>query len=131
MSGGDEWIDDWISSISERTAQARQLSERVSALSVSASSSDGAISVTVSSSGVPTDLRLSESIKAWPAQRIAAEILAVMRKAQSRLAAKVGEVAAQTGGANSPTVQALVDGLKQRFPQPPPTNESQAGHGRR
>lgn len=129
MAGGDEWIDEWISSISERTAQARQLSERISALSVSASNSDGAISVTVSSSGVPTDLRLSESVKAWPAQRIAAEILAVMRKAQSRLAAKVGEVAVQTGGADSPTVRALVDGLRQRFPQPPQTN--QRNHGRR
>lgn len=129
MAGGDEWIDEWISSISERTAQARQLSERMSALSVSASTSDGAISVTVSSSGVPTDLRLSESVMAWPVQRIAAEILAVMRKAQSRLAAKVGEVAAQTGGADSPTVQALVDGLRQRFPKPPQTN--QGNHGRR
>jgi len=131
MSGGDEWIDEWISSISVRTAKARQLSERVSALSVSASSSDGAIVVTVSSSGVPTDLRLSESVKAWPSQRIATEIMAVMRKAQSRLAAKVGEVAEQTAGANSPTVQALVDELKHRFPQPPPTTQSQAGYGRR
>jgi hypothetical protein len=120
LPGGEEWIDDWLSSISAHTARTRQLSVRVAAVSASASSPDGSVEVTVSSSGVLTDLRLGERVRAWPAQRIAAEILAVTREAQSRLAASVAEVAAQTVGEQSPTARALVEALKQRFPQPSP-----------
>jgi hypothetical protein len=140
LSGGEEWIDEWLSSISARAVQTRQLSERVAGVSASASSSDGAVQATVSSSGVLTDLRLGEPVRAWPARRIAAEILAVLREAQSRLAARVAEVAAQTVGERSPTAQAMVDELRQRFPRPsaarPPSDRdgdatNRGGHGRR
>jgi DNA-binding protein YbaB len=115
LSNSDEWIGEWLSSISARAAQAQQLSEQVARVTVSASSPDGAIEVKVCSSGALADLRLAETVKAWPAQKIAAEILAVTRAAQSKLAARVAEMAARTVGEQSPAAEALVEGLKLNF----------------
>jgi len=111
MVEGEEWIDAWLTSISDRTAQTRQLAERVAGVSVSASSPDGAVEVTVSSAGVLTDLRLDEQVRTWPADRIASEILAVQREAQRQLAERV----AQTVGRDSPTARVIVEDLQQRF----------------
>jgi hypothetical protein len=112
---GDEWIDAWLSSISTHTAQTRQLSERVAAVSATASSVDGAVEVTVSSSGLLTDLRLDDEVRSWPAERIATEILTVQREAQRLLVTRVGQVARETVGEQSPTAQAMVDELQSRF----------------
>jgi DNA-binding protein YbaB len=126
LPGGDEWIDAWLSSISEETVRTRELSQRVADVSVSASSVDGSVEVTVSSTGALTDLRLDEHVRTWPAQDIAAEILSVTREAQSRLAARVAQVTAQDGGEAPPTARAVVEDLKLRFP---PANRG--GHGHR
>ena len=112
---GDEWIDAWLSSISTHTAQTRQLSERVAAVSATASSVDGVVEVTVSSSGLLTDLRLDDEVRSWPAERIATEILTVQREAQRLLVTRVGQVARETVGEQSPTAQAMVDELQSRF----------------
>lgn len=112
---GDEWIDAWLSSISTHTTQTRQLSERVAAVSATASSVDGAVEVTVSSSGLLTDLRLDDEVRSWPAERIATEILTVQREAQRLLVTRVGQVARETVGEQSPTAQAMVDELQSRF----------------
>ncbi len=79
--GADEWIAAWTASVSERAAQAQEMSERVAALSVSASGADGAVTVTVSGSGNVTDLWLDPRIVRWPADEIARQILATMRRA--------------------------------------------------
>ena len=112
---GDEWIDAWLSSISEHTAQTGKLAERVAGVAASASNMDGSVEVTVSSAGVLTDLRLGERVRSWPAEQIAAEILTVQREAQRQLVARVTQVAKETVGEQSPTAQAMVEELRTRF----------------
>jgi DNA-binding protein YbaB len=112
---GDEWIDAWLSSISAHTAQTGKLAERVATVSATASSVDGAVEVTVSSSGVLSDLRLDEAVRSWPAERISAEILSVQREAQRQLVTRVAQVAKETVGEQSPTAQAMVAELEARF----------------
>jgi DNA-binding protein YbaB len=116
LSNGDEWIDSWLASVSTHTTQLRQLSDRVTAVSATAANADGTVQVTVSSTGVVTELRLDETVRRWPAEQIASEILAVMRDAQGQLATRVAQIAAQTVGAQSPTAQAMVADLRRRFP---------------
>jgi DNA-binding protein YbaB len=111
-----EWVQNWSTSLSEQAARAQALSSQVAALSVAASSSDGAIEVTVGGSGVVTGLRLGELARKRPADELAAAIMAVMRRAQSQLATAVAEIAAQTVGADSPVTRLVVAGFEHRFP---------------
>lgn len=115
-SAAQEWVDNWSASLTDRAAKAQAMSDQVAQLSVSASSSDGAVEVTVAGSGIVTDLHLGELVRKWPAGQIAAAILTVMRQAQAKLAARVAEVAAQTIGADSDAGRAVVASFAQRFP---------------
>jgi hypothetical protein len=55
----------------------------------------------------------------WSADEIAAQVMAVMRRAQGSLAARVAEVADETVGADSETGRAVVEGFARRFPALP------------
>jgi hypothetical protein len=99
-------------------------------LSVSASGHDGSIEVTVAGSGVMTDLKLDDRVRTWPADQIAAAVLAVMRRAQASLATRVAEIADETVGADSETGRAVVDGFARRFPAPPDDEDDRSGERR-
>lgn len=73
----------------ERLGQLRSKAEQVT---VTATSPDGAVTVTVNSGGVPTDLRITDDASGQSGARIAAQVLETMRKAQSRIADSMSEV---------------------------------------
>ena len=115
----EEWVRSWSASVSERAAQAQVMSQRVGDLTVSATGGHGAVEVTVAGSGTVTDLRLDDRVRDWSGERIAAEIMITMRRAQARLAEAVADVAAQTVGTDSETGRAVVASYATRFPAPP------------
>ncbi|MEU4339060.1 YbaB/EbfC family nucleoid-associated protein [Micromonospora lupini] len=122
----ERFVASWSASISERAAQAQELSERVAAMSATAEGADGSVQVTVAASGAMTDLRLDPRVLGWRADEIAAEVLAVMRRAQGRLAPQVAEAAAETVGADSETARAVVGSYESRFPEV--TEEDEPGY---
>ena len=73
LEAADRWIDDWESTIKQRAAQAKALSERAAGMTSTAHSKDGAVTVTVDSSGTVTGLKLSERIRSRPAHETADE----------------------------------------------------------
>ncbi|MEU8165890.1 YbaB/EbfC family nucleoid-associated protein [Micromonospora sp. NPDC049004] len=129
----ERFVASWSADISERAARAQELSERVAALSATAEGADGAVQVTVAASGAMTDLRLDDRVSRWRADEIAAEVLAVMRRAQGRLAPQVADAAAETVGADSETARAVVGSYERRFPEVPEEEDEQgyAGWGDR
>jgi DNA-binding protein YbaB len=129
----DRWIDEWSAEAAAQAERARALSERVAELTVTATSDDGLVEVTVAGSGLVTDIRLADRVNSWRASAIAAEILAVMRRAQAELAGFVADAVADTVGADSPAGRAVVDSFARRFPAEP-DDEDMSGrsrHGRR
>ncbi|MFG1885930.1 YbaB/EbfC family nucleoid-associated protein [Micromonospora sp. NPDC049102] len=123
----ERFVASWSAGISERAARAHELSERVAAMSATAEGAEGAVQVTVAASGAMTDLRLDDRVLRWRADEIAAEVLAVMRRAQGRLAPQVAEAAAETVGADSETARAVVGSYETRFPEVP--EEDEQGYG--
>lgn len=123
----ENWVRSWSASVSERAAQAQELSRLVADLTASASSADGAVRVTVAASGVVTELRLSDRVRGWSPQRIAEEVMTTMRRAQARLAIAVDEVAAQTVGEDSETARAVVASYTERFPEQPEESDDDRG----
>lgn len=111
-------MDDWSASVQRQVEQGKAFADRVAAVSATATGRHGAVEVTVGGSGTVTALHLDDRVRDWPAKELADEILAVMRRAQAQLAAKVSQVAADTIGADSPSAHAVVAGYTQRFPEP-------------
>src|SRR4051812_19552587 len=92
------------------------LAERVAALSASATGDDRAVTVTVSSAGIVTGLRLDDSVRRLSGETLSAEILRTMRRAQAALAEQVVVAVDETVGADTETGKAVVDSFSQRFP---------------
>ena len=97
-------------------AAAAALADRVAALRASASGADGAVLVTVASSGNVTGLELDERSLGLGAPGLAVEILRTIRRAQSALADRVADAVEETVGAGTETGRAVLDSFTQRFP---------------
>lgn len=111
-------------SFREVVAESRQLVDRLGRLrgqaeqvSVTETSPDGGITVTVNSGGVPIDLRITDQAVDQPGARVAAEVMATMRKAQARIAARMSEVMADDDPGLRDRVLAV---YHDRFPDPEP-----------
>ncbi|MEU4555486.1 YbaB/EbfC family nucleoid-associated protein [Micromonospora violae] len=128
----EQFVSSWAAGISEHAAKTQALSERVASMSATADGAQGAVRVTVASTGAMTDLVLDDRVLHWRANEIAATVLAVMRQAQGRLAAQVAEAAAETVGADSETARAVVGSYATRFPEVPEDDDpGYAGWGGR
>lgn len=100
-----------------RLARVRTEAEHVS---VTETSPDGHVSVTVNSGGVPTDLRITDEALSQTGAQVAAAVMATMRRAQGRLAGRMGEVMQATIGDDKATMDRVLDVYRDRFPEPEP-----------
>jgi YbaB/EbfC DNA-binding family len=111
----------WQSRIVENAARYQDLHQRVSRLSVSEVSPDGAVRVTVSATGLMTGLEVSESARFGSNAELADAVMSCLRRAQARLPDLVGQAVSESMGATEETGQLLVDEARRRFPEPPPS----------
>jgi DNA-binding protein YbaB len=108
-------IDEWERGFAERAAQAKALAERTAQLSATVRGVDGLVEVTVGPNGQVTALRLDEEIRRQSAATTARQIVSTIGAAQRALLRQVGEVAAETVGADGATGKAVLAGLSDRL----------------
>src|SRR5215211_7244477 len=113
-------VEQWAAEFAAKADRYQQMQQQISQVSAAESSADGAVRVTVDSAGIVTDLVLSDRAGSLRPQQLAAQILEVMRRAQSRLTDRVQQVMQDTVGDDEATVRAVVASYEQRFPVPPP-----------
>lgn len=106
----------------------RQFRDTVANVRATASTANGAVEVTVDSTGVVVDVVTTDRIGELPPREIGARVLAAIRAAQSQLAERVGQVADGVLGSDKPTGDALRGELRAKFPAPAP--EPLGTHGR-
>ncbi len=107
----------WSAGIAAKAQRYEQMQQQVAEITETDTSMDGAVRVSVAASGVLTDLQLSGRACEREPDRLAAEILAGIRRAQGRLASRVAEVMAATVGDDMETVRSVVTSYRQRFPE--------------
>src|SRR4051794_2923964 len=85
LAGAERRIDDWAADLEQRAAQARVLAGRLGALTATAGSDDGLVTVTVGAAGTLTGLELDERVRRQPAAETARQILDTLAAAQKEL----------------------------------------------
>jgi DNA-binding protein YbaB len=97
-----------------------ELNDRISRLSLTETSRDGTIQVTVSASGVLTDLVLKER---WhqpqPLAAVAAQIMQCLALAQARIPELLQQAMFEVVGPHDPGVHLVLADARKRFPEPP------------
>jgi len=111
-------VDQWAAQVAEKAQRYEDMQAQVAEISVTESSGDGAVRLTVGSSGVLTDLELTERAGQLQPHQLAAQIMETMRRAQSRLSGRVAEVMQSSVGDDTETVNAVVSSYQRRFPPP-------------
>ncbi|WP_372665515.1 YbaB/EbfC family nucleoid-associated protein [Amycolatopsis kentuckyensis] len=112
-------MDDWAAGFAAKAQRYQAAQEETERLRLTASSSDGAVSVTVGADGTVTDLTFSNKVKSFPLDELSRAILTTMRRAQSGIAEKVaGVMSEQLGDEDRETRTLLLDNLRGRFPDP-------------
>lgn len=112
-------------SFDEALARSRAVMQRIERMrteadqvSVTGTSPDGSVTVTVNSGGVPTDLRITDKALELTGAQVAATVMATMRQAQARLANRMNEVLRDTLGDDTETVDRVLAVYRDRFPEP-------------
>jgi len=113
----EQQVRAWAAGAAAKAQRYQQMQQQVAEITETDTSADGAVRVTVAASGVLTDLQLSGRAREREPDRLAAEILAGMRRAQGKLSARVAEVMAATVGEDEETVRSVVTSYQQRFPE--------------
>src|SRR5256885_3783826 len=108
----------WERQVAENAARFKALQERLSTLSITEASGDGAVKVTVSASGLLTNLVLRERWHPEPLPALAAEILDCLRRAQARIPDLLRQAMFDTVGSQDPSTHLLLAEARERLPEP-------------
>lgn len=111
-------LEEWAQQAEQKAERYQQMSTAVSAVSASDSTPDGMVRVTVNSSGAISGLELSDQIRTHSGADVAGQIMACVQRAQSKLAAQVAQAMQATIGDEQSTIDTVVSGYEQRFPEP-------------
>ena len=115
MTRLNQWAEGFTVKAEKYEAVARQTDE----LRLSATSTAGAVKVTVRADGSVTDLEFAPKARTIPLPELAEMILGTMRRAQAGIAARVGEVMTEQLGDEDPqTRELMLTNLRERFPDP-------------
>lgn len=106
------------------SAKWNELNDRIARLSVTESSRDGMVQVTVSTTGVLTGLVVREQCQQpRPMSAVAAQVMECVARAQARIPDLLGQAMFETIGPNDPAAALVVADARKRFPEPPPRSE--------
>lgn len=105
----------WAQGFTDKAERFGAMRDQVEEIQVTESSADGAVRVTIDSSGAPVDLALTSKISGMPPSEVAAVVMDCMRRAQRRLAGQTRRAMAATVGAEEPVAEHLVSGYQQPF----------------
>lgn len=125
-ASAEEQFNRYVAETRTRFDRIAQLQAKGQAVSVTATSPDGSVTVTVNASGVPTALRIDDKLSGEPGARIADQVLSTMRRAQARIADKMRDVMRDTVGDDKEVVDQVLVGYHDRFPEPPEPKRSEA-----
>ncbi|PRW62198.1 YbaB/EbfC family nucleoid-associated protein [Actinopolyspora mortivallis] len=115
----ERMVRQWQERATEKAERFGRMQAEIEAISVTESSEDGAVSVTVGSDGTLRDLHLAEHAANRSMSKLSSEIMRAVRCARSRLPELMRQAAAETVGTEDPAVQHVLSKARESFPEPP------------
>lgn len=116
-------IDDWVEGMRARADRLQALREQVELVRVTETSANGAVVVTVDSTGSPVDVRFTDRAASVRPEELGPLLMSTLTAARARIAGEVrAATEAQVGDDLPDTRRMVVDSYRDRFGDaPPPT----------
>lgn len=112
-------LETWAGQLEQRAQRFTDLHQRMSGLAVTESTPDGSVRVTVDGNGLPTELTLTERSRGVAPEKLSADLMACLRKAQLALRQQVEALTTETVG-DDPSGGVIVAQYAERFPEDTP-----------
>lgn len=122
MQTPDEWLADFEKKVADLQQKAIEFKRDLESSGAVERSEDGAVEVSVAPSGALLDLRLGDAAMRKSAEELAAEIMALVRRARRGAATGVAAAFAPLGG-DPDLVQRIEEPRPTREPEPPRRDE--------
>jgi hypothetical protein len=103
---------DWEQQVQAAAAGYQRMAERVDQILVTETSKDYSVRVTVSASGLLTDLQLLD-------RELAAKVMACVRAAQAKIPDLMRAAMVETVGTQDPNTYLVLSAARERFPELP------------
>ncbi|OOC07172.1 YbaB/EbfC family nucleoid-associated protein [Amycolatopsis azurea] len=111
-------MDQWAAGLEEKAQRYAAAQERTEQLRLTATSSDGAVKVTVGADGGVTAIDFGNKARTYPMEELSRQILATMHQAQAGIANQVAEVMQESlGDEDQETRELMIGTLRSRFPE--------------
>ncbi|MEU8901209.1 YbaB/EbfC family nucleoid-associated protein [Nocardia sp. NPDC048505] len=105
----------WAEELERKAQQYQDLHTRMTGVSITETSPDKRVSVTVDANGITTDITLGAASKGMNPSALAAELMACTRRAQARLRTQVADLVHDTVGTD-PAGEAIIGQYANRLP---------------
>jgi DNA-binding protein YbaB len=119
-------LSEWEQKISENTARYQKMADQVQQLSITESSKDGAVRLTIGSNGILTNLMIAETATNKSMSELSREIMTCLQRAQSKIPELLQQTMAETIGTQDETANEIFAKAKKAFPEPPPEEKPSA-----
>lgn len=129
IGASERMVREWQERATEKAEKLGRMQERVEQITVTESSKDGAVRVTVSSKGILQGIELAETASRRTMPQLGAEIMRTVQKAQSRIPDLMQEAVADTIGVDGGVGQHLMGEARRHFPEPPEDEEPAVKRG--
>lgn len=126
VGAAERMVRQWQERAAEKAQKFEAMRSQVEQISVTESTRDGAVRVTIGSNGLLQDLQLSEAAANRPMSKLSAEIMRTVQLAQSRLPELMQQAVADTVGTDDPAAQHVVGEARRNFPEAPEEDEDEA-----
>lgn len=127
IGAAERMVREWQDRAAEKAEKFNRLQQQVEQISVTESSRDGAIQVTVASTGMLQNLQLADNADNRPMPRLGAEIMRLVQQAQAKIPGQMQEAVEGTVGLADSAAQHVLDQARKHFPEPPPEEEPPRG----
>ncbi|WP_188317119.1 YbaB/EbfC family nucleoid-associated protein [Solihabitans fulvus] len=85
VSASEQLVSQWEQELNRNAARYQEMSDRVQQLSVTETSRDGLVRITVGANGIPTDIAIAEPARERPMSDLSRQIMTCLRRAQARI----------------------------------------------
>lgn len=119
IAAAERMLDQWQQSIEQKAERYQAMASRVQGMSITESSRDGMVRLTIGSNGILTHLEIAESARDKRMAEVSAEVMRTLQRAQSRIPELLQQAMAETIGTQDETANVLFNEAKRNFPAPP------------
>ncbi|NUT53914.1 MAG: YbaB/EbfC family nucleoid-associated protein [Saccharothrix sp.] len=119
IGASERMLGQWQRDIEQKAERYQEMATRVQGMTISETSRDGSVRLTIGSNGILTHLEIAESARDKRMAEVSAEVMRTLQRAQSRIPELLQQAMAETIGTQDRTATVLFDEAKRNFPAPP------------